>query len=67
MWPVVIFQIFRKVRFIDRDDDRKFVANTLAKLANDGILDNPPTGLESHYRGKIMRFIRLYSSSATAV
>ncbi len=61
MWPVIIYQIFRKTRFIDNAQDEKFARDTLMKFHAVGMFDNPPGGVERYYKRKIMRFIRASS------
>lgn len=57
MWTVIIYQIFRKIKYINDDADKKFVREKFIEFNNMRMFDNPPTGNAKKYRRRILEFI----------
>jgi glycosyltransferase involved in cell wall biosynthesis len=57
MWPVIIFQIFRKMKYIADPQDIHDIREALRRLGEMGMFDNPPARYARIYRRKILKFI----------
>jgi glycosyltransferase involved in cell wall biosynthesis len=58
LWPVIIYQIARKLDlFVDNDEDVKFFCSKLSEFNKIGMFDNPPNKSAIEYKQKIIDFI----------
>lgn len=58
VWPVIVFQIFRKVKHIDNETDRNEIKEVLSRFQKIGMFDNPPSVMYKKYKQKIEEFIK---------
>jgi len=58
MWPVIIYQIARKLKYVQTADDIKEVQNTFSDLMTLGVFDNPPNKISKKYRDVVYDFIK---------
>lgn len=61
MWPVIVYQIARKLKNIPDTVGKKEVAHVLKRLLQMGVFENPPGKKERHYRASLVRFIETFS------
>ena len=59
MWPVIIYQIARKLKYVQDASDIKETQNTLSDLSTLGVFDNPPNRISRKYRDVIYDFLKL--------
>ena len=57
MWPVIVYQIARKLKYIQDKNDKKEIQTMLKKLDKIGVFDNPITKIEKKYREDMYNFI----------
>ncbi|MDR1337533.1 MAG: glycosyltransferase [Rickettsiales bacterium] len=57
MWPVIVYQIFRKVRYIKKSADAEFIKETLLRFKEMGMFDNPQTWRAKIYQRRILKYI----------
>lgn len=58
MWDTIIFQIGRKLKYVESPEDRKFVKETLLRFNEMGMFENPPFCRARLYRRKILEYIK---------
>ena len=58
MWPVIIYQIARKLKYVTEPEDVKEMQQSLKDLASMGVFDNPPTKTAKKYKILVYDFIR---------
>ena len=58
MWPVIIYQIARKLKYVKDTNDIKETQNTLSDLSTLGVFDNPPNKISRKYRDVIYDFLK---------
>lgn len=57
MWPVIIYQIARKLKFVQEDEDIKYVKSFLMDLDSLGVFDKPTDKISNKYKKLIYKFI----------
>lgn len=57
MWPVIIYQIARKLKYVTEPDDVKEIKKTLSDLNKLGVFDNPTNKTAKKYKSVIKDFI----------
>lgn len=58
MWPVIIHQIARKLKYVQEDDKREEVRCRLKELWENGVFENPTGKKEKYYRQVIKDYIK---------
>ncbi|MDR2413337.1 MAG: glycosyltransferase [Rickettsiales bacterium] len=58
MWPVIIYQVVRRLKYVDDEKDLAEIRAELSKFDKLGMFDNPPNFCARRYRRKIRKFIK---------